>query len=543
MIDAYHGTTTFYLAEPDDPIIRAYAQGVSRACSRRSTQMPAGLRRHVRYPEGIFGMQAAVYSTYHMTSPAVFYNKEDQWEVPTIDSGGQAVRMAPYYTIMRLPGEQRAEFIQMLPFTPRRRDNLASWLVARSDGDQYGQLMAFEFPKQKLVFGPRQVVARINQDQVISPQITLWNQQGSEVIQGTLMVIPIEESLLYVRPMYLRAQAGRIPELTRVIVAYQNSIVMERTLDAALGRLFSPEAVAARKAQPKDTAFVPGEADDPRRRDAGRRRDRHSTGGALGDAAAVDDCRPAAGPAHGRGPGDVPAGHRGAARRRLGGLRRRDHAAGTDPRPAGAAAVVGARHPASKHRAGGRRRLAGQAEMAVDADPSGQQVGDVRADRRAVLEAVSRAAADDPDVGPGRMGVDQEVAAGGVLVLADAGVEQGRPGQGREPAGQEVPRQRNRGAVDDPLGGVGIDGWTVPVDADLEAVRVEVGDAVDAGREVDPHRQVLDPEPRVAGRHAEVEELLPRGANSRPHSQRQQRRAATGRMPARSDRPRAAPRT
>ena len=223
-------------------------------------EMPAGLRAHVRYPEGIFGLQAAVYSTYHMTSPAVFYNKEDQWEVPTIDSSGQAVRMSPYYTIMKLPGEQRAEFIQMLPFTPRRRDNLASWLVARSDGDQYGQLMAFEFPKQKLVFGPRQVVARINQDQVISPQITLWNQQGSEVIQGTLMVIPIEESLLYVRPLYLRAQAGRIPELTRVIVAYQNSIVMDRTLDAALARLFSPEAVAARKAQPKDTAYAPPDA-------------------------------------------------------------------------------------------------------------------------------------------------------------------------------------------------------------------------------------------------------------------------------------------
>jgi uncharacterized membrane protein (UPF0182 family) len=222
--------------------------------------MPAGLRRHVRYPEGIFGLQAAVYSTYHMTSPAVFYNKEDQWEVPTIDSGGQAVRMSPYYTIMRLPGEERAEFIQMLPFTPRRRDNLASWLVARSDGDQYGQLMAFEFPKQKLIFGPRQVVARINQDQVIAPQITLWNQQGSEVIQGTLMVIPIEESLLYVRPMYLRAQAGRIPELTRVIVAYQNAIVMDRTLDAALNRLFSSEAVAARQAQPKDTAYAAPDA-------------------------------------------------------------------------------------------------------------------------------------------------------------------------------------------------------------------------------------------------------------------------------------------
>ncbi len=133
-------------------------------------------------------------------------------------------------------------------------------MVARCDGEHYGQLVAFEFPKQKLVFGPRQVVARINQDQVISPQITLWNQQGSEVIQGTLMVIPIEESLLYVRPLYLRAQQGRIPELKRVIVAYQNSIVMERTLDAGLARLFSPEAIRARRAQPQDAAMVSTEA-------------------------------------------------------------------------------------------------------------------------------------------------------------------------------------------------------------------------------------------------------------------------------------------
>jgi uncharacterized membrane protein (UPF0182 family) len=143
---------------------------------------------------------------------------------------------------MRLPGEASPEFIQMLPFTPRRRDNLASWMVARSDTDKYGQLLVFRFPKQKLVFGPSQVVARINQDQVIAPQITLWNQQGSQVIQGTLMVIPIEESLIYIRPLYLRAQGGRIPELTRVIVAYQNQIVMEPTLEAGLARLFGAPA-------------------------------------------------------------------------------------------------------------------------------------------------------------------------------------------------------------------------------------------------------------------------------------------------------------
>jgi uncharacterized membrane protein (UPF0182 family) len=146
--------------------------------------------------------------------------------------------MEPYYTIMKLPGEQSAEFIQMLPFTPRRRNNLASWMVARSDGDNYGQLLVFAFPKQKLVFGPSQVVSRINQDQVIAPQITLWNQQGSQVIQGTLMVIPIEESLIYIRPLYLRSQTGLIPELRRVIVAYQNQIVMEPTLDEALDRIF-----------------------------------------------------------------------------------------------------------------------------------------------------------------------------------------------------------------------------------------------------------------------------------------------------------------
>jgi hypothetical protein len=243
VVDAYHGTATFYLAVEGDPLAETLRR-IFPTLFRPLDEMPAGLRRHVRYPEGIFEIQAAVHSTYHMTSPAIFYNKEDQWEVPAIDRGTESVRMQPYYTMMKLPGEQHAEFIQMLPFTPRRRDNLASWMVARSDGDHYGKLVVFQFPKQKLVFGPRQVIARINQDQLISPQITLWSQQGSEVIQGTLMVIPIEESLIYVRPLYLRAQAGRIPELTRVIVAYQNRIVMDRTLDAALAQLFGGSEAA-----------------------------------------------------------------------------------------------------------------------------------------------------------------------------------------------------------------------------------------------------------------------------------------------------------
>ena len=153
--------------------------------------------------------------------------------------------MQPYYTIMRLPGEKTPEFIQMLPFTPRLKDNLAAWMVARSDGEHYGRLLVFQFPKQKVVFGPRQVVALINQDQEISPQITLWDQQGSQVIQGTLLVIPIEESLLYIRPLYLRSSGGRIPELKRVIVAYQNQIVMEETLNRGLVKIFGRTVAAA----------------------------------------------------------------------------------------------------------------------------------------------------------------------------------------------------------------------------------------------------------------------------------------------------------
>ena len=240
VVDAYNGTVRFYVVDERDPIARAVA-AIYPELLRPLSEMPEGLRTRLRYPQGIFQVQAQMFSTYHMTNPAVFYNKEDQWEVPAIEQvSGQASRMLPWYTIMKLPGEQSPEFIQMLPFTPRQKDNLAAWMVARSDGPQYGRLGVFEFPKQKVIFGPRQVIARINQDQVISPQLTLWNQQGSEVIQGTLLVIPIEESLLYIRPLYLRSAGGKIPELKRVIVAYHNQIVMDETLEAALDRIFPP---------------------------------------------------------------------------------------------------------------------------------------------------------------------------------------------------------------------------------------------------------------------------------------------------------------
>jgi uncharacterized membrane protein (UPF0182 family) len=243
-VDAYNGTVAFYLVDPADPIALTL-QRIFPTLFRPLGEMPEDMRTRLRYPEGIFSLQAGMYATYHMTNPAVFYNKEDLWEVPNTGTESQSERMQPYYAMMRLPGEQAPEFIQMLPFTPARKDNLASWMVARSDGEHYGRLRVFQFPKQKVVFGPRQIVARINQDQAISPQITLWNQQGSEVLQGTLLVIPIQESLIYVRPLYLRSAGGRIPELKRVIVAHQNQIVMEETLDQALNRLFPTGEEAA----------------------------------------------------------------------------------------------------------------------------------------------------------------------------------------------------------------------------------------------------------------------------------------------------------
>ena len=218
--------------------------------------------------------------------------------------------MEPYYTMMKLPGESGPEYIQMLPFTPRQKDNLAAWMAARSDGDHYGRLVVFPFPKQTVIFGPRQIAARINQDQVISPQITLWNQQGSEVIQGTLLVIPIEESLLYIRPLYLRAAGGRIPELKRVIVAYQNQIVMEETLDEALGRLF-PRGRRAHRRVGRDAERRGRKPAPPQPAAAGRRRRAHRAGA-----------------------GDLRPRDEGAARRELGALRRGDQAAG---RSAGAA--------------------------------------------------------------------------------------------------------------------------------------------------------------------------------------------------------------
>lgn len=237
IIDAYNGSVDLYVADAADPLVQVY-QRIFPGVFRPMAEMPEDLRRHMRYPEDIFRIQTYIYSVYHMTHPQIFYNKEDLWEIPNLGSAGREAPMSPYYTIMRLPRERREEFILMLPFTPGRKDNLSAWIVGRCDQANYGQLVVYRFPKKKLVYGPKQIAARINQDAEISRQVSLWDQRGSQVIQGTLLVIPIEEALLYIRPLYLRAESGKIPELKRVIVAYENRIAMEETLEASIEKIF-----------------------------------------------------------------------------------------------------------------------------------------------------------------------------------------------------------------------------------------------------------------------------------------------------------------
>ena len=253
-VEAYDGTVTFYLADPSDPIVRAYSAAFP-GLLKPLEQMPEGLRRHIRYPEDFFAIQARKYASYHMLDPQVFYNKEDLWAVPRRAIEGRDRDMEPYYTIMRMPGEQKEEFILLTLFNPARRDNMIAWMAARSDPPNYGRLIVFNFPKQKLVYGPRQIDARIDQDPVISQQLALWNQRGSTVIRGSLLAIPIDQSLIYVQPLYLAAsEQGALPELRRVIVAYGNQIAMEATLEQSLARVFGGRPAPAAAAPPADAA-------------------------------------------------------------------------------------------------------------------------------------------------------------------------------------------------------------------------------------------------------------------------------------------------
>ncbi|PSB14016.1 hypothetical protein C7B76_17815, partial [filamentous cyanobacterium CCP2] len=239
VVDAYHGSMNFYVADERDPIIKTWEK-VFPGMFQPLSEMPPILQQHIRYPPDFYRVQSDQLLIYHMTDPVVFYNREDQWRIPNEIYRNQEQRVDPYYLIMRLPIASAEEFILLRPFTPVQRNNLIAWLSARSDGDAYGSMLLYVFPKERLVFGPEQVEARINQDPLISEQISLWNRQGSRTAQGNLLVIPIENSLLYVEPLYLEAEQNRLPTLVRVIVAYGNRIVMAETLNDALTAIFEP---------------------------------------------------------------------------------------------------------------------------------------------------------------------------------------------------------------------------------------------------------------------------------------------------------------
>jgi hypothetical protein len=254
VVDAYDGTTTLYVADAEDPVIQTW-QNIFPEMFKPLSSMPQELRAHIRYPEYFFQVQARIFSTYHMKDPQVFYNREDQWDVAKENYAGLTGPMQPYYIIMRLPGEPHEEYILMLPMVPKGRDNMIAWMAARCDGTDYGHLFEYAFSKDSLFYGPYQIQARINQSPEISRQLSLWNQMGSKVILGNLIVIPVQDSLLYVEPLYIRAENGQLPELQRVIAAYGDQVVMGDTLPETLASLFTgregapPPVVAQIKSQ------------------------------------------------------------------------------------------------------------------------------------------------------------------------------------------------------------------------------------------------------------------------------------------------------
>ena len=248
VVDAYDGTVQIYVSDPTDPIMQTYTK-IFPGVFKPMVEMPETLQSHVRYPSGLLAIQARMYRAYHMQDPQVFYNKEDLWSIPGKQVAGGQQAMDPYYTIMKLPGAEKEEFILLEPFTPSMKDNMSAWMAARCDAPHYGKVIVYKFPKQKLVYGPRQIEARIDQDTVISQQLTLWQQRGSNVIRGSLLAIPIEKSILYIESLYLAAANGQLPELKRVIVAYGNTIAMEENLDLALQKIFGGGPMKDREPQ------------------------------------------------------------------------------------------------------------------------------------------------------------------------------------------------------------------------------------------------------------------------------------------------------
>ncbi len=237
VINAYNGEVDYYIVDNSDPLIQVY-DNMFPDLFKPVTEMPQGLQNHFRYPVDLFSLQSRVYAQYHMEDVRVFYNKEDEWTIPIENYDGQQIQVEPYYTILQLPGEQEPEFVLMLPYNPIRRDNMIAWMAARCDPEHYGERVVFRFPREQTVLGPRQVEGRIDQNTEISSQLTLWDQRGSRVIRGNLLVLPINNSILYVEPIFLQADQGEQPELVRVIVMHEDNLVMEETLQKALDRIF-----------------------------------------------------------------------------------------------------------------------------------------------------------------------------------------------------------------------------------------------------------------------------------------------------------------
>ncbi len=260
VIDAYNGTTDYYLMDDEDAVIQTYNK-IFPDLFKPFQQMPEGLKEHIRYPENLFDIQADVYRDYHMENPQVFYNREDAWNIALEQYGNDTLQMESSYQIIRLPGEEDVEFIITVPYTPVNKNNMIAFLAARNDGDKYGQLMIYKLPKNKLIYGPMQIETRISQDTEISRQLSLWDQRGSEVIRGNLLTIPIEDSLLYVEPMFMKASGeNSLPEMRRVIVAYGDTIVMEETLAEALSVIFGEAGPGVgQPGQPE----VPGQPTEP----------------------------------------------------------------------------------------------------------------------------------------------------------------------------------------------------------------------------------------------------------------------------------------
>jgi uncharacterized membrane protein (UPF0182 family) len=239
--DMYDGSVQFYAMNPDDPILAAYSRAFPGVFKDLATLSP-DLKAHLRYPEDLFAIQTDEYKTFHMTDPQVFYNREDLWVAPNETYAGQRAPMDPYYMLMKLPGSDTLEYLLMTPFTPQGRSNMISWMAARSDFPNYGSKLFYELPKDKLTYGPSQIEAMIDQNPTISQQLTLWDQSGSRVIRGKLIVTPIENAFLYIVPLYLQAAGENFPQLKRVIAVTGDKVVMEPTLDEAMANLFTTQA-------------------------------------------------------------------------------------------------------------------------------------------------------------------------------------------------------------------------------------------------------------------------------------------------------------